>query len=89
MYKLGVMIGITELELQFNSSLLNLIFIQGHRGARKQKNKQTTSAPGISQSSQSVWVEFGVLLRLVGLVKYILILSLLISMERKKKPLLL
>ena len=56
-FKIGMMVNIT---LHFDSDLKDLNLDSGHRDVRMQK----TSAPIIDQSSQSVLMEFGVLLRL-------------------------
>ena len=50
--------------------LLTLTFIQGHRSARKQKNFCTNYLKKFS-----VWMEFGILLRLVGVMDLRPILS--------------
>ena len=50
--------------------LLTLTLILGHKSARKQKLVHQ-----LSHSFQSIWMEFGVLLRLVGVLNLIPILS--------------
>ena len=56
--------------VQFDTSLFDLDF-----DSRSQENeKAKTSAPVISQSFQSVWMEFGLLLRLVRVMNLILLL---------------
>ena len=47
-----------------------MTFIQDHRDARKTE----TSAPFTLLGSQSIWMEFGVLLRLVGEMNIVFIL---------------
>ena len=47
-----------------------LTLIQGHRSARKQK----TSVAASSQSFQSIWVDFGIQLRLVDVMNLLHIL---------------
>ena len=50
---------------------MTLTFIQGHSSTSEQK----ASAPLISPSSWSIWMERGVILRLVGHMTHLLILS--------------
>ena len=61
--------------------LMTLTLILGRRVARKQKN----SVPNILESSQSQdLLEFGLLLRFVGLMKVIIIVSYLIGIQGKE-----
>ena len=66
-YKLDVMIG---LWIQHFDTRL----IDHDLDSRSQECEKTTSAPIISQSFQSAWMEFCILLRLVSVMKHVLIL---------------
>ena len=59
---------------------VTLTLIQGHRAGIKQSNVATV----ISQRSQLIWMEYGILLRLVGLMNFTPILPCLISIQDRE-----
>ena len=68
-FKHGVIIDIIELFI-LRLVLLTLTFIEGHWSARKQKLQHL-----FSHIFQLMWMEFGILLKVAGLMNLILILS--------------
>ena len=61
---------------------VTLTLIEGHRDARsKKKKKKKKSALHISQICVWVWIELGMLLRLLNLMNLVLILSSLINIQ--------
>ena len=64
--------------IQFNTSLIDLDLESRSQVCEKAK----TSVPIISQNLQLISMEFGILLRFVGVVKFILILSIQYPRER-------
>ena len=68
------------LNLHFDTSLINLDLESRSQECRKAK----TFAPIISQSFQSMWMEFGILLRLAGVMDLIHILVGLFTIQRRE-----
>ena len=75
----GVMLDPIKLNI-FILVLFILTLIQGHRSARKQK----ISVAIVSQSFQSIWKEFGILLRLDDMINLKLSLSLPFDIQRRE-----
>ena len=81
-FKRGVVIDTTEIYILIPVCVTSTL-IQGHGDARKE-NK---AVPIISQSYEWIWLEFGMLLRLVCLINPMLIWSHLINIQRRESKL--
>ena len=79
-FKLGMILDATELYIWI-LVWLTLTYIQGHRGAKK----QNLTHKFISESSYSVWMEFVTMLRLVGMMRLMIILSHVINIQRRER----